>query len=76
LIKFALNIIFEVLELFNIKIILMFDEKGILRYNANITNPFTYTDLGITAEPKDDLDPKPATSDQVGIAVFGPPYGK
>jgi len=53
-----------------------FDEKGILRYNANITNPFTYTDLGITAEPKDDLDPKPATSDQVGIAVFGPPYGK
>jgi hypothetical protein len=54
-----------------------FDAKGILTYKANIVNPFTYTDLGITVEPKNDLDPKPATSDQAGIAVFSsPPYGK
>ena len=38
-----------------------FDEKGILTYKANIVNPFTYTDFGITAEPKNDLDRKPAT---------------
>ena len=54
-----------------------FDAKGILTYKANIVNPFTYTDLGITVEPKNNLDPKPATSDQAGIAVFtNPPYGK
>ena len=53
-----------------------FDEKGILRYKANLVNAYTYTDLAITAEPKDDLDPKPASSDQVGVAVFSSPYGK
>jgi anti-sigma-K factor RskA len=53
-----------------------FDEKGILRYKANLVNTYTYTDLAVTVEPKDDLDPKPATSDQVGVAVFSSPYGK
>ena len=39
-------------------------------------NAYTYTDLAVTVEPKDDLDPKPATSQQVGVAVFSSPYGK
>lgn len=53
-----------------------FDEKGILRYKANLVNAYTYTDLAVTVEPKDDADPKPATSEQVGVAVFSSPYGK
>jgi hypothetical protein len=53
-----------------------FDEKGILRYRANLVNAYTYTDLAVTVEPKDDPDPKPAASNQVGVSVLSSPFGK
>jgi hypothetical protein len=53
-----------------------FDQKGILRYQANLVNAYTYTDLAVTVEPKDDPDPKPSASNQVGVSVLSSPFGK
>jgi hypothetical protein len=37
---------------------------------------YTYTDLFVTMEPKDDKDPKPSYSNQVGIYVLPAPFGQ
>ena len=48
-----------------------------LSYDANLVNPYTYTDLFVTVEPQNDPDPKPATSITVGLAPLSiPPFGK
>lgn len=53
-----------------------FTDNLTLSYDANLVNPFTYTDLFVTIEPQDDPDPKPATSVTVGLAPLSVPFGK
>lgn len=53
-----------------------FTDNLTLSYDANLVNPYTYTDLFVTIEPQDDPDPKPATSVTVGLAPLSVPFGK
>ena len=53
-----------------------FNSSGVLVYDANLVNAYTYTDFGITAEPKGDADPRPDTSYIVGYYKLAPPFGK
>jgi hypothetical protein len=53
-----------------------FNSSGVLVYDANLVNAYTYTDFGVTAEPKDDADPRPDTSYIVGYYKLAPPFGK
>lgn len=53
-----------------------FTDNLTLSYDANLVNPYTYTDLFVTIEPQDDPDPKPATSITVGVAPLSVPFGK
>jgi hypothetical protein len=45
-------------------------------YDAYLVSPYTYTDLFVTLEPKNDPDPKPAYSRTVGAAPLDVPFGK
>ena len=53
-----------------------FIKDGSLSYSENLVNAYTYTDIAVTMEPRDDLDPKPSWSNQVGIYLLSPPFGK
>jgi hypothetical protein len=53
-----------------------FIKDGSLSYSENLVNAYTYTDIAITMEPKDDTDPKPSWSNQVGVYLLSPPFGK
>ena len=53
-----------------------FIKDGTLSYNENLVNAYTYTDIAVTMEPKDDSDPKPSWSNQVGVYLLSPPFGK
>jgi hypothetical protein len=52
------------------------NENGTLNYNEHLMNPYTYTHLEITSEPKNDLDPRPDTSNIVGTTELVEPFGK
>ena len=54
----------------------MVKEDGTFSLESTQVYPYTYTDLFVTMEPKDDKDPKPAYSNQVGIYVLPPPFGQ
>ena len=45
-------------------------------YDAYLVSPYTYTDLFVTLEPKNDPDPKPAYSRTVGATLLDVPFGK
>ena len=45
-------------------------------YDANLVNPYTYTDMFVTVEPENDPDPKPATSITVSVSPLSVPFGK
>ena len=53
-----------------------FIKDGTLSYNENLVNAYTYTDIAVTMEPRDDLDPKPSWSNQVGVYLLSAPFGK
>lgn len=53
-----------------------FNSSGVLVYDANFVNAYTYTDFGVTAEPIGDTDPRPDTSYIVGYYKLAPPFGK
>jgi hypothetical protein len=52
-----------------------FVKDGTLSYNENLVNAYTFTDVMVTMEPKDDKDPKPAWSNAVGAYYMAPPFG-
>ena len=54
----------------------MVKEDGTFSLESTQVYPYTYTDLFVTMEPKDDKDPKPAYSDQVGVYPLTPPFGQ
>jgi hypothetical protein len=53
-----------------------FIKDGSLAFDENMVNSFTYTDVMITMEPRNDLDPKPAWSNAVGAYYMAVPFGK
>jgi hypothetical protein len=53
-----------------------FVRDGSLSYNENLVNAYTFTDIAVTMEPRDDADPKPSWSNQVGVYLLSPPFGK
>lgn len=52
------------------------NEDGTLNYTGHLINAYTYTHIQITTEPKNDLDPKAAWSNTVGITKLVPPFGQ
>jgi hypothetical protein len=53
-----------------------FIKDGTLQFDENMVNSNTYTDIMVTMEPRNDLDPKPAWSNAVGAYYMAPPFGK
>jgi cellulase/cellobiase CelA1 len=53
-----------------------FIRDGTLSYNENLVNSYTFTDITVTMEPRDDKDPKPAWSNAVGAYLLAPPFGQ
>jgi hypothetical protein len=52
----------------------MVKEDGTFSLKSTHVYPYTYSVLFVTMEPKDDKDPKPAFSNQVGIYPLGAPF--
>ena len=52
------------------------DLSGNLKFTEDMVNAYTYTDVVVTVEPKDDKDPKPAWSNSVGAYWIPPPFGQ
>lgn len=50
--------------------------SGTLKFNEHLVNAYTYTDLIITVEPVNDLDPGGAWSQNVGAYLLASPFGK
>lgn len=50
--------------------------SGTLKFNEHMVNAYTYTDLVITLEPANDLDPGGAWSQTVAAYLLAPPFGK
>lgn len=46
-------------------------ENGTIDFSQNMVNPFTYTIFFITEEPRNDVDPNPATA-IAGIELKAP----
>ena len=53
-----------------------FVKDGTLQFDESLINSNTYTDIMVTMEPRNDLDPKPAWSNAVGAYYLAPPFGK
>jgi hypothetical protein len=53
-----------------------FIKDGSLAFDENMVNSYTYTDIMVTMEPRNDLDPKPAWSNAVGAYYLAVPFGK
>jgi hypothetical protein len=51
-------------------------KSGTLKFNQHMVNAYTYTDLIITLEPVNDLDPGGAWSQTVAAYLLAPPFGK
>jgi hypothetical protein len=49
---------------------------GTLKFNEHMVNAYTYTDLIITLEPVNDVDPGGAWSQTVGAYLLANPFGK
>ena len=54
----------------------MIKADGTFSMESTQVYPYTYTDMFVTMEPKDDKDPKPSYSNQVGIYVLPAPFGQ
>jgi hypothetical protein len=53
-----------------------FIKDGTLAFDENMVNSYTYTDIMVTMEPRNDADPKPAWSNAVGAYYLTVPFGK
>jgi hypothetical protein len=53
-----------------------FIKDGSLAFDENMVNSYTYTDIMVTMEPRNDADPKPAWSNAVGAYYMAVPFGK
>jgi hypothetical protein len=53
-----------------------FIKDGSLAFDENMVNSYTYTDVMVTMEPRNDADPKPAWSNAVGAYYMAVPFGK
>jgi hypothetical protein len=53
-----------------------FIKDGTLAFDENTVNSYTYTDIMVTMEPRNDLDPKPAWSNAVGAYYMAVPFGQ
>ena len=53
-----------------------FAPGGKLKFDENMVNAHTYTDVVVTLEPQDDKDPKPAWSQSVAAYWMPPPFGQ
>ena len=51
-------------------------QDGTLDFSQHMVNSHTYTDIIVTLEPINDLDPKPAWSRTVAANLLAPPFGK
>jgi hypothetical protein len=51
-------------------------ESGTLKFTEHLNNAYTYTDLLITVEPANDLDPGADWSQTVGAYLLASPFGK
>ena len=54
----------------------LFTSSGTLKYDEHLVNAYTYTDLIVTIEPVNDLDPGGAWTQTVGAYLLAPPFGK
>jgi hypothetical protein len=54
----------------------LFTSSGTLKFDEHMVNAYTYTDLIITLEPVNDLDPSGAWSQTVGAYLLANPFGK
>ncbi|MDX1373133.1 MAG: hypothetical protein R3321_11715, partial [Nitrososphaeraceae archaeon] len=52
------------------------NEDGTLNFTGYLMNAYTYTHIQVTSEPENDLDPKAAWSNTVGITKLVPPFGQ
>lgn len=50
--------------------------SGTLKFDEHLVNAYTYTDLIITVEPVNDLDPGGAWSQTVAAYLLASPFGK
>lgn len=50
--------------------------SGTLKFDEHMVNAYTYTDLIITLEPVNDVDPGGAWSQTVAAYLLAPPFGK
>ena len=53
-----------------------FAPGGKLKFDENMVNAYTYTDIVVTLEPDNDKDPKPAWSQSVAAYWLAPPFGQ
>lgn len=51
-------------------------KSGTLKFNEHMVNAYTYTDLIVTLEPANDLDPGGAWSQTVAAYLLASPFGK
>jgi hypothetical protein len=51
-------------------------KSGTLKFNEHLVNAYTYTDLIVTLEPANDLDPGGAWSQTVAAYLLAPPFAK
>ena len=54
----------------------LYTSSGTLKYNEHLVNAYTYTDLIVTIEPVNDLDPGGAWTQTVGAYLLASPFGK
>jgi hypothetical protein len=50
--------------------------NGTFAYWANLVNAYTYADMFVTFEPRDDPDPNTAYSQTLGVSPLNPSFGK
>jgi hypothetical protein len=53
-----------------------FSASGKLKFDENMVNAYTYSDIVVTLEPDNDKDPKPAWSQSVAAYWLAPPFGQ
>ena len=51
-------------------------KSGTLKFNEHMVNAYTYTDVLVTLEPVNDVDPGGAWSQTVAAYLLAPPFGK
>jgi hypothetical protein len=53
-----------------------FSPAGKLKFDENMVNAYTFSDIVVTLEPENDKDPKPAWSQSIAAYWLSPPFGQ